>query len=247
LTAIVVGFIYLTSTQLKGSGYDVASQKALWLAEAGIEKAIWYLKTAPASGGYGENWTTTDPLTESLGDGSYTLEVAAWDFALATNGAFASDSPTGTNPTFVNDNNDSTYWESNGVPSTTTQIITIQFPYPISINNASFVVPTGGNAPNLFTFDVFTPATSSWTTVRNIRTTTKFLVKSGVTQLRLSITAGLTADQKVRVASINTTGMKITSTGTVSGVSRTIVQTVVVKQTTQTGYGYAEPDWNEIY
>ena len=58
LTAITVAFLYMSSTQLKGSGYDVASSKALWLAEAGIQKAIWNLKTPVGSGGQGENWTT---------------------------------------------------------------------------------------------------------------------------------------------------------------------------------------------
>jgi len=44
LTAIVVAFLSMTSIQTKGSGYDMDSSKALWLTEAGLQKAFYTLK-----------------------------------------------------------------------------------------------------------------------------------------------------------------------------------------------------------
>lgn len=68
LTAIVAAFLYLTSTQLKGSAYDAASHQALWLAEAGIQQAISYIRYTAG--------VTTDPITGNLGSGSYTATIA---------------------------------------------------------------------------------------------------------------------------------------------------------------------------
>jgi len=71
LTAIVVSFIYLTSVQSKGSGYDVVSRKAFWLAEAGIQKVIYKLKMEPAF--VGGTFPTT--VSGSLGGGTYSVLV----------------------------------------------------------------------------------------------------------------------------------------------------------------------------
>lgn len=70
LTAIVVAFIYLTSTRTKVLGYDTASHKALGLAEAGIQKAIYYLRYG---GGLTDGAGTIGPV--NLGDGSYSVVV----------------------------------------------------------------------------------------------------------------------------------------------------------------------------
>ena len=262
LTAVVVGFIYLASTQLKGSGYDAASNKALWLAEAGIEKAIWYLQT----GGLGIAGTTaaSGPITEELGNGSYTIEVVDWDFASSTNGAVASDYPVTTqvNCDKANDvnpdgtANNTTYWESSGVPdgnAANYQYLIIHFPYTIQLNRVWFRVPDGStdNIPYSYTWSYSANGTTwtQWTAVAaNVSGGVYYQgnLTGNINWLRFCIVRTKTAGSKARIATISALGKKITSTGTVSAISRTIERTVVVKQTTQTGYGYAEPDWTEI-
>jgi len=67
LTAITVAFLYMTSFQTKGAGQDIVSSQTLWLAEAGLQKYM-HLLTNNAT------YRATYPdLTESLGEGSYTV------------------------------------------------------------------------------------------------------------------------------------------------------------------------------
>lgn len=73
LTAITVGFLYMTSHQLKGSGYDMTSAKAFWLAEAGVQQTIYQIKN---DSGYRDSPTT---VTGNLGDGSYSVTVSKND------------------------------------------------------------------------------------------------------------------------------------------------------------------------
>lgn len=259
LTAIVAAFLYLTSAQLKGPGYDAASRKALWIAEAGIQKAIWCLATPVGSGGLGGNWTTPPLLTEDFGGGSYTVAVTAYDFALASNGATvtASTNSSGNPPENVNDGNDSTFWESAAVPSSATpQTVTILFPYALGIIQAGFLAPNSTYAPLAYTWQVSTDGTN-YTTVYtctnystgNMKTdvfTPTPPLRTGVNYLRLNITSTQGGGSLVvRVRTISVIGRKITSTGTIGGINRKIERTVVVKESTQTGYGYAENDWKD--
>lgn len=73
LTVITVAFLHMTSTQLRSSAYDVQSSKALWLAEAGIQKYMYYLK----DGTYDND--NHPGITESLGDGNYSLAAPLYD------------------------------------------------------------------------------------------------------------------------------------------------------------------------
>jgi len=70
LTVIVVAFLYLNSTQLRGAGYNTASQKAVWLAEAGIQQVIYNLRT---SSNYVTNPTA---INGNLGGGTYSVTVS---------------------------------------------------------------------------------------------------------------------------------------------------------------------------
>ncbi|MGA2775027.1 MAG: hypothetical protein ABSE81_03065 [Candidatus Omnitrophota bacterium] len=70
LTAIVAAFLYLNSTQLKSTGYDNDSYKALWLAEAGIQQVIYQLKMTPTY------VTSPTPVSGSLGGGTYSVTVS---------------------------------------------------------------------------------------------------------------------------------------------------------------------------
>jgi len=74
LAAIVGSISYLTATSIKTTRYVLDRQKAFYIAEAGLEKAIWYFNTPIGEGGKGEDWRTTGS-TESFGEGSYTFYV----------------------------------------------------------------------------------------------------------------------------------------------------------------------------
>lgn len=69
LAAITAAFLYMTSIQTKGAGYDIVSSKALWLAEAGLQKALYTLKNDA-------NYQNTPYLiTGNLGDGAYSVSA----------------------------------------------------------------------------------------------------------------------------------------------------------------------------
>lgn len=253
LIAITVAFLYMISIRIKSSGFELASAQAFWLAEAGIQKAIWNLKTPIASGGQGENWTTAG-VTESLGDGSYTMVVERWDFALATNGASASGTyaETGKEPDKAIDNNDSTYWESAEKPVlNNNQAIIITFPYILIINKVRFLVPVGSSqqAPKDYTWEASSDGIS-YTTIVDVKNnsntdrTDEFSATTNVNYLKLHVTKIGGGSQGVRIATLEAIGSKITSKGTVSVMNRKIARTVVADDATQTAA--EEIDWNEI-
>ncbi len=260
LTAIVVAFLSMTSIQAKGSGYDIVSHKALWLAEAGLQKAVWNLKTPVGSGGQGENWTTTG-ITENLGSGSYTMKVARWDFALAVNGASASASSSEGGNVAANaiDGSDTTYWETTSQPSVgNPEEITILFPYPLTINKVHFFVPTGTeHTLKNYTWKVSSDGVS-FTTVVTVNNnsardvTDTFSAAANVNYLKLNITTvgiitppgGPPGAARVRIATLEAIGSKVTSTGTVALLNRQLERTFVADDATQTASD--EIDWNEI-
>ena len=73
LTAVTVAFLYITTIQTKGSGHDITSSQALWLAEAGLQDVIQKLKN---DSDYRDSPTT---VTADLGEGSYSVTVAKDD------------------------------------------------------------------------------------------------------------------------------------------------------------------------
>jgi predicted acyltransferase (DUF342 family) len=74
LVAIVGSVTYLTTAGVRNIGSRVEQQKALYIAEAGLNKAIWYLTTPPEEGGMGIDWRTAG-VTEEFGEGSFTISV----------------------------------------------------------------------------------------------------------------------------------------------------------------------------
>lgn len=74
LSAITLGFLFMTSHQLRGSAYDIASAKAFWLAEAGIQDVIQKLTSSST---FRDSPTT--PVTGSLGQGTYSVSVTKND------------------------------------------------------------------------------------------------------------------------------------------------------------------------
>jgi hypothetical protein len=244
----------MTSIQIKGKGNNLNDSKAFWLAEAGMQKAVWYLMTPVASGGRGENWTTSG-TTENLGSGSYTMTVARWDFALAANGAAASaSSSNGANvPARAIDGNNATYWES-GNQLLTNQSrfaeIIITFPYALSIHRARFLSPAAANRPRSYTWQVssdgivytvvFTDNNNNLTDVTNSFTP----IRTDVRYLKLRATRAGNNNTRLRIATLEVIGSKITSTGSVDVFEKKIEQAVVADEATLTASD--EKDWAEI-
>jgi len=83
LAAMTAGFLFMTSGQLRGSAYDVASSKSFWLAEAGLQDVIQKLTSSST---FRDSPTT--PVTGSLGQGTYSVSVTKNDttYTLASTG-----------------------------------------------------------------------------------------------------------------------------------------------------------------
>lgn len=250
MTFVVAAFLSMNAVRTKGIGYDIPDAQALWLAEAGLQQAIWNLKTPVASGGQGDSWTSAG-TTLSLGSGTYTMVVVRWDFALAANGSTARASSTqGTNvPARAIDGNNATFWESRANPSVSNpQFITIAFPYTLTINRARFVSPVATNRPRNYTWQV-SADNMTYTTVVTVTengatdVTHTFTNQTNVNYLRLRVTrAG--GSSHVRVSLLESPGSQIISTGTVNSLSRQIRQTAVANSSTQTAHD--EIDWIEL-
>lgn len=260
MTAVTAGFLYMISIQTKGIGWDIPSSKALWLAEAGIQKAIWNLKTPTGSSGQGEDWTTTG-TTESLGDGSYTMVVTRYDFALAINSssASASSSASGQGASNAIDGDDGTYWQSATKPTPDDpdkppQEIIITFPYPLTLNKVRFLVPSDSSQqkPKDYTWEVSSNGTSYTTVVTetnnsDMDVTDTFTAQTNVSYLKLRVSKITGGSIGVRIATLEAIGSKITSTGTVSSLSRKVEQKVVADDASpQNQVAYDQIDWTEI-
>lgn len=260
LTAITVAFLSMSAIQIKAKGDDIASSKALWLAEAGLQKAVWNLKTPVAGGGQGEDWVSLG-TTENLGDGSYTMVVDRWDFALAANGSSATaTSEQGANVAAnAIDADDVTYWESVNQPTPANpQEIIIAFPYTLTLNKARFLISSAADrVPRNYSWEVSTDGIT-YTVVVNVTNnanpdvTDSFSAASGVNYLKLKVTSvgivipprGGPGTPRVLIATLEALGSKITSMGSVSGLNRKIAQTLVADDAAQTAFD--EIDWNEI-
>ena len=261
LTAVTVTFLSMSAIQIKAKGDDIASSKALWLAEAGLQKAAWNLKTPVASGGQGEDWVSPG-TTENLGNGSYTMAVARWDFALAVNGSSAAaTSEQGANVAAnAIDASDATYWESVNQPTPANpEEIIITFPYTLILNKARFLIPaTTNRVPRNYSWQVSTDGIT-YTTVVNVvnnenpDVTDSFSAVSNVNYLKLKVTSvgivtpprGGPGVPRVFIATLEALGSKITLTASVNGLNRKIEQTVVADDATQTAFD--QIDWNEIF
>ena len=72
---VIVGSVtIITTTGIRNISQRVEDQKALYIAEAGLNKAIWYLTNPPEEGGMGIDWRTGG-ITEEFGGGTYSMAV----------------------------------------------------------------------------------------------------------------------------------------------------------------------------
>jgi len=259
LTSVVGAYLGFVQYSTRSTGAQISDSQAIYLAETGLQKAIWNLMRTAANGGQGENWTTAG-TTENLGKGSYTMVVERWDWALATNNSTASatSEEVGYEAAKSIDGNNSTYWESEDKPTPPTghfagksQELTITFPYSLTINKARFLVPAGSSqqAPKDYTWQV-SADNVTYTTVYGITgssatdVTDTFPAVSNVKYLKLSVAKIGGGSSGVRIATVEAIGSKITVTGTVYGNSRQIEETVAVDDASQEAYD--QIDWNEI-
>jgi len=251
LTSVVGAYLGFVQYSTRSTGAQISDSQAIYLAEAGLQRAIWNLMRTVANDGQGENWTTVG-TTENLGDGSYTMVVERWDWALAANDATASsdDSAVGQPATNANDGNDATYWESDGKPQgPKPKNLIIAFPYALTINKVRFLAPTSDNRPRDYKWQISTDG-SIYTDVVTVNNngsadvTDTFTEQSNVTHLRLRVTKAGHPSSNARVSTAEAVGSKITSTGTVDVINRTVEQTAAIDDSTQVAYG--QIDWSEI-
>jgi len=74
LSVIIFSFLSFIGTRLKDSIVKIAETSAFYAAEAGLNKAIWYLATPVAQGGRGFSWRTTN-YYEAFGRGGYYFTI----------------------------------------------------------------------------------------------------------------------------------------------------------------------------
>lgn len=74
LSIMVFSFISLMLVRLKDSGQRVSEAKAFYIADAGLEKAFWYLSAATADGGKGVSWRISGS-SEGYAGGTYTFSI----------------------------------------------------------------------------------------------------------------------------------------------------------------------------
>ena len=74
VAAIFMSFFFVLIGRIRNLPLEKNSVKAFYIAEAGIQKAIWNLTTPTGLGGQGSAWRTAS-LTEAFGGGQYTISV----------------------------------------------------------------------------------------------------------------------------------------------------------------------------
>jgi len=256
LTSVVGAYLGFVQASTKSTGAQISDGQAICLAEAGLQKAVWNLKTPVDSGGQGENWTTAG-TTENLGEGNYTMVVERWDWALAANGATASASSENGSDVAANaiDGSDATYWQSGSKPTPgNPQEIIVSFPYTLTINKVRFYLPSAFSRqrPKTYSwqvstdgdtytiaYDVDSPGNNATDVIDEFST-----AQTGVNYLKLEVTRVGSGSAGVIIATLEAIGSKITSTGTVDVINRTVEQTVAVDDASEEAYD--QIDWNEL-
>jgi hypothetical protein len=74
LTMTIFSFLSITGVRVKESGVKVTEYDSFYIAEAGLNKAMWYLGTPVIEGGKGFYWRATN-FYEAYGWGGYYLTV----------------------------------------------------------------------------------------------------------------------------------------------------------------------------
>jgi len=238
LSLLVAVFLFLNAIVIRDTGFQEIDRKNFYLAESGINKAVWYLENTAPDGSTDGSWRTSG-LTENLGGGSYIMTVEDFNLASSSSGATisATSSRLTNTPDKAIDKNMSTWWESNVRPTfLKPQILTITFPVNANyyINKARFRLNPGQsvNRPRSYRWQVSTNG-SSWITVftknnnGSVDVTNTFSLRSNVNYLRLRITSAQGAN-RVKVAELEVNCIKITSTGQTGALTKTAQQKILI-------------------
>lgn len=86
LAIITAAYLFMVTYGTRSVNAQINNSTAFYLAEAGINKAVWYLMNTAPDGSTDGSWRTTayaaspgpnptDPQEDSLGNGTYTLWV----------------------------------------------------------------------------------------------------------------------------------------------------------------------------
>jgi uncharacterized membrane protein/cytoskeletal protein CcmA (bactofilin family) len=75
LVSFSVALLVMTGNDSKLSTLHRESTRAFYMAETGVDKALWYLNTPTGQGGYGIDWRTTSPLVYPSSTASEHYEV----------------------------------------------------------------------------------------------------------------------------------------------------------------------------
>lgn len=86
LIVITAAYLFMITGSMRNLNAQTNNSSAFYLAEAGLNKAVWYLMNAAPDSSTDGSWRTTaypanfgpnptDPQQESLGDGTYTMWV----------------------------------------------------------------------------------------------------------------------------------------------------------------------------
>ncbi len=74
ISFLLGAFLLIVVGRTKDSAQRERREKAFYIAEAGIKKAVWSLMTPSGLGGMGTSWRTTDH-SENFGAGSYSFSI----------------------------------------------------------------------------------------------------------------------------------------------------------------------------
>ncbi|MBZ0166626.1 MAG: hypothetical protein K8I00_07435 [Candidatus Omnitrophica bacterium] len=102
LTVILLAYLTLVAVETRVAGQQTSHAKAFYLAEAGLNKAVWYLMNTAPDLSMDGSWRTvlypadpgpnpTDPQQEPLADGTYTMwvESSGWNILITARGTRA--------------------------------------------------------------------------------------------------------------------------------------------------------------
>ena len=255
LISMIIPFLHMINIETKVSGDRLIETQLVCLAEAGMQKAIWNLKTPIGQGGQGEDWSTGG-TTEGFGGGTYTMEAQRFDWALAENNCVASatDTVPGHDPQSVIDGDDSTYWQTPDKPVRPQfEAVTLAFPSPLTLSKVHLVIPPGAgiHKPKEYYWEVSSNGvdyTEVFHEKKNLldERTDVFPPVSNVNYLRLKITKVQGGSgTEVQIGTVEVITHKIVSTASLGGFTCTIEQTVIADESTQTAAD--QIDWQMSY
>ncbi len=189
LTVMTAAYLYLVTSDARNVKAQVNNEKAICLADAGINKAVWYLTHTAPDGSIDGSWRTTaypadpgsgptDPRQESLGEGVYTMwvETSGGNILVTARGTV------------------------NGVERTVQEMITLAGSVPQAFNNVQY---SGGSIDF---------RNSSGTVTGDLNTVGDVNNEGGMT-----ILGAITERSGIPVPSVNLSSYAAIATRTVSG------------------------------